>query len=326
MTLFPEKAAVERAVGEALAPLTGHPREVLRDLLENRGKMLRPRLLIVSAVLTGGEKVKEEKALYRAAAAVEMIHTASLVHDDIIDDAALRRGRPALHLLRGRRAAVLAGDLLLARAFALLSGAEDKKRVLRLLARSVALLCRGELCQMNWRCRWDLTRRQYYRIIHLKTAQFIASCCEAGGLLAGASAEERRALREYGANLGQAFQLIDDYADYAGSPYQEGKPAGGDLKQGLATLPLIHLLETRPDYRQKLHAAPPELPPALQETLRKAIGENGSLDYTRAAALHRQEQALRALRLFPDNPARRALVGMAAAVTGRFSDISSISR
>ncbi len=321
MTVFPEMAAVEGAVGEALAPLPHRLQELLRPLVGSGGKMLRPRLLIASAVLTGGDEAKKRKVLYRAAAAVEMIHGASLVHDDIIDEAALRRGHPALHLLRGRRAAVLAGDLLLARAFALLSEPGERAELLKLLGRSVALLCRGELCQMTSRRHWELGRRQYYRIIYLKTAQFIASCCEAGALVAGAPEAERRALRQYGANLGLAFQLVDDYADYADSPYQGGKPAGGDLKQGLATLPLIHLLETRPSCLQALRAAPAELPPELREALRRAAVENGSLDHTRAAALSRQEQALRALRHFPDSAARRDLAAIAKAVTGRFSAI-----
>ncbi|NMD43294.1 MAG: polyprenyl synthetase family protein [Firmicutes bacterium] len=311
-----EMGAVERALGEALAPLPGSPQKLLRELLENRGKMLRPRLLVLCAVLTGGERIKENEVLYRTAAAVEMIHTASLVHDDIIDNASCRRGRPTLHLLRGRKAAILAGDLLLARAFALLSEKGHEAGPLRLMARSVALLCRGELCQAERRHRWDLSERQYYRIIHLKTAQFIASCCEAGGWIAGATAGERRSLRQYGLNLGQAFQLVDDLADYSEAPLQGGKPAGSDLKQGLATLPLIHLLETRPRYRQMLRAASPELPPALLELLRRVVGENGSLDYTLAAARCSKEQALRALQPFPDGAARQALAGAAAAVTG----------
>lgn len=319
MTIFPELAEVEKAIREALDPVPKSLKEILCYLLEKRGKMLRPRLLITCASLAGGEEVRRSKFLFRAAAAVEMIHTASLVHDDIIDEASRRRGQSTLHLRWGRSRATLAGDLLLARAFALLSSPGSEKGLLYLLARSVALLCRGELCQMNRRYCWELTERQYYRIIYLKTAQFIASCCEAGGWIAGASPGQRRALRDYGRNLGQAFQIADDLHDYAGYPQQLGKPVGNDLEQGLATLPLIHLFETRKQYLKMVRMAPPNLalPLDLQRTLREAVNINGSLDYARAAALRMQEKAVQALQLFPAAPERQMLAGMAAAVTGR---------
>ena len=296
-------------------------KEMLGPLLENRGKMLRPRLLIACASLAGGKRVRESEALFRAAAAVEMIHTASLVHDDIIDEAPRRRGQPSLHLAWGRNEATLAGDLLLARAFALLSCPDSSIGLLRLMARSVALLCRGELYQMNQRYRWELTERQYYRLIYFKTAQFMASCCEAGGWIAGASSAQRRALRDYGCNLGQAFQIIDDLYDYVGYPQQLGKPVGQDLKQGLATLPIIHLFKTRKQYLMMVRRAPPNmaLPQELQKTLREAVKMNGSLDYARAAALRRQEKAVRALQFFPPAPERQLLAKMAEAVTGPLS-------
>lgn len=316
--VFTEMDGVEQAIREAFRTVPGYPRGAPGYLLENRGKMLRPRLLLTCFALAAGARKPRGTALFRAAAAVEMIHNASLAHDDILDEALQRRGRAALHLVWGLRPAVLAGDLLLARAFALLSGPGSGAGLLRLMARSVALLCRGELHQMSRRFCWELTENQYYRIIHCKTAQFIASCCEAGGRLAGASPGECRALRRYGLNLGQAFQLMDDWSDYADYPQRLGKPAGNDLKQGLVTLPLIRLFKVRRRYLQMAReAAPaPALTPELRERLGRAVRENGCLGYTHAAARQKQEEALQALQLFPEGPERQALAGMAAAVTG----------
>lgn len=316
---FPGLIEVERVIHDALHPAPGRLGEMVRRLLEYRGKMLRPRLLLACAALAGRGKKYKSDALFEAAAAVEMIHTASLIHDDIIDEAARRRGRETMHLRWGTGRATLAGDLLLARAFNLLSRPGSSKNLLILLARAVSLLCRGEICQMNQRHCWELTERQYYQINYFKTAQFIAACCEAGAWIAEAAPASRRALRHYGLKLGQAFQIVDDILDYTACPDQLGKPSGNDLEQGRATLPLIHLFENQKHYLKLLRMLPVNSAPPreLQKTLREAVKQNGSLDYALATARQKQAEAVSALQHFPEVPERHLLAGIAAALTRR---------
>lgn len=320
MGSFPGLSEVKAVMRNVLYPAPGPLGEIIEQLLGNRGKMLRPRLLLTCAALAACGRKLQSNLLFEAAAAVELIHTASLIHDDIIDEAAWRRSREALHRSWGPGRATLAGDLLLARAFALLSRPGRNKNLLLLLERTVAHLCRGEIYQMDQRYRWDLTENQYYRINYYKTAFFIAACCEAGGLLAGASAGCCRALRHYGLKLGQAFQIVDDILDYAGYPEQLGKPVGNDLEQGRTTLPLIHLFETQKQYLKLVRMLPVNTAPPreLQKTLREAVRKNGSLDYALAAARRKQAEAVKALQQLPAGEERRMLAQIAAELTRHF--------
>ena len=178
-------------IDEALHPLSGCLGKMILQLRENSGKMLRPRLLIACAAMAGGGG-RHGRDLAETAAAVELIHTASLLHDDIIDEAPRRRGGETLHMRWGCGRATQLGDLLLARAFALLSLSGKDRSLLMLMARSVSLLCRGEICQMDQQLCWLLDERRYYRINYFKTAQFISACCEGGARIAGAPAASRR--------------------------------------------------------------------------------------------------------------------------------------
>ena len=310
-------AGIKSVMCEALGFAPRRLGEMVRQVGENSGKLLRPRLLLACAALAGGKGGSGRKRLLEAAAAVELIHTASLIHDDIIDDADRRRGRETLHLRWGAGAATLAGDLLLARAFALLSRPGGDRRLLYLMARAVSLLCRGEIIQMNLKRRWDLSESDYYRINYFKTAQFIAACCEGGACIAGAAAPCRRLLYRFGIKLGQGFQIVDDILDYAACPEQLGKPAGNDLEQGRSTLPLIHLFTCRKDYLKQALMLPPETAPPrdLQEELFRAVRDCGSLDYAAAAARKKQAEALELLHKFPPSPERCLLMEVTAAIT-----------
>jgi geranylgeranyl pyrophosphate synthase len=318
---FPGISEVKTVIRNALYPAPDRLGEIIGRLLENSGKMLRPRLLLACAALAGCGKKLKSNLLFESAAAVELIHTASLIHDDIIDEAASRRGRETLHLSWGPGRATHTGDLLLARAFALLSRPGSNKNLLLLLARTVAHLCRGEIYQMDQRYCWELTERQYYQINYYKTAHFMAACCEAGGWLAGASSPCRRALWHYGLKLGQAFQIVDDILDYTGCPDRLGKPVGNDLEQGRTTLPLIHLFETQKYYLKMVRMLPANTAPPreLQRILREAVKINGSLDYAIAAARKKQAEAVKALLHLPERPERQMLADIAAALTRRLS-------
>lgn len=313
---------VSRVIRRALAPAQGRLGEMIQLLLEGSGKKLRPRLVLGCATLASEGAECKKRSLFKVAAAVEMIHTASLVHDDIIDEARCRRGRETPHLRWGSSRATLAGDFLLSRAFALLSLPGSDIYILRLLTRTVSLLCRGELCQMSRQYCWDLSEDQYYKANYFKTAQFIAACCESGARIAGASAARRRALHRFGLKLGQAFQIVDDLLDYAGYPAQMGKPAGNDLEQGRATLPLIHLFATQNRYLKLVQAMPQNspLPLRIQEVLREAVKHNGSMEYAFAAARKKQEEAVKALQQFPPSPERQLLTEQTLSLTAAFSE------
>lgn len=321
----PRLSEVKKVIQDSLHPAPGRLEDMVRLLLERSGKMLRPRLLLACAALAGEDGVRQSKALVEAAAAVEMIHTASLVHDDIIDEADRRRGGETMHLRWGPRRAVMAGDLLLAHAFDLLSRPGRNKNVLILLARAVSLLCLGEITQMNMSCCWEITERQYYQVNHLKTAQLIAACCEAGGWLKGAPEGRRRLLRLFGLKLGQTFQMVDDILDYTGYPGQMGKPAGRDLEQGWVTLPLIHLLKTQNHFLRLLRSLPPDSAPPreLQEALREEANRGGSLHYALAAARQKQAEAVRLLHQFAPSAERRQLTEITAALTAGFTEETS---
>ncbi len=316
-TGYPGMIEVKNAMHEALAPAPRRLGEMVRQIGEKSGKMLRPRLLLACAALVEGDSGYGCTGLPEAAAAVELIHTASLIHDDIIDDAELRRSKETLHLRWGTGAATLAGDLLLASAFALLSRPGSDGKLLSLLARTVSLLCRGEITQMQQRGRWDLTESEYYRINYFKTAQFIAACCEGGACIAGAAISCRCLLHKFGIRLGQGFQIVDDILDYTAGPEQMGKPAGNDLEQGRSTLPLIHLFNRRKEYLKMVLVLSRERIPTrdLREKLSTAMHENGSLAYAAAAARRKQDEALELLQQFPSSRERLLLAEIAESVT-----------
>ncbi|HEY2178285.1 MAG TPA: polyprenyl synthetase family protein [Caulobacteraceae bacterium] len=203
-------------------------------LINAGGKRLRPLLTVAASRLAGGSG---EGAL-KLAAAVEFIHTATLLHDDVVDASQLRRGKTAAHLVWGAPPAVLVGDFLFARAFELMveTGAMG---ALEILARASRVIAEGEVLQMSRAHDLDLDQETYLEIITAKTAALFAAAAEAGAVSAGAPQAKARALRAYGENLGLAFQLADDALDYSGAAETLGKNAGDDFREGKATLPLI---------------------------------------------------------------------------------------
>lgn len=203
-------------------------------LINAGGKRLRPLMTVAAARLAGGE----DDASLKLAAAVEFIHTATLLHDDVVDASQLRRGKVAAHLIWGAPSSVLVGDFLFARAFELMveTGA---LRSLQILARASRVIAEGEVLQLTRAHDVDLDQTTYLQIIQAKTAELFASAAEAGAVCAGADDVRAGALRAYGENLGLAFQLADDALDYGGATEFLGKNAGDDFREGKATLPLI---------------------------------------------------------------------------------------
>lgn len=318
LTTLPELREVDQVICESVRTRSAALQEMMDHLFSKGGKKLRPMLVFLAAgLLVQKRSPQKHEALLKTAAAVELIHTASLVHDDIIDGAAQRRGNQTLHCRWDDHTAALAGDFLLARAFDLLCSLEQKDKLLPLLARSVALLCQGETRQLSKSFDWDISEQEYLRCNYLKTSQFLAVCCEAGGQIMPALPFQLRALREYGFNLGQAFQIVDDILDYSEQPQKLGKPIGSDLNNGVITLPLIYLLRSKKRYRGMLRSVLSHrggLFPVIEAQLRRAVKASDVLQEASLKAARCLETAQAVLRSFPAGPARGMLDRLAEAV------------
>ncbi len=240
-----EIATVDLAMREDLQALV-NKKQIATDLLEvlehallNGGKRIRPLLCILTARLCS----TPGKEIYPLAIAFEYLHVATLLHDDVIDHADTRRGRPAVNKLFGLTAAILAGDFLHARSMFLV-GTLGGRRCLDLICRSTEAMVAGEFLQLSNVHNLNQSENNYFSVINGKTALFIGSICETGGIFAGADNSKIQALRQYGANLGLAFQIQDDLLDYLGDSAKTGKEVGNDFYEGKMTLPLIHALAT----------------------------------------------------------------------------------
>jgi len=206
------------------------------------GKRIRPAVLLMASRLSGYQG--DRAVLY--AAVVEFIHTATLVHDDIIDDSDLRRGRLAVHSRWGNDITVLLGDYLYIKSMAL-ALTHDTLDIVRVLCDVTLKMIEGELYQLTKNGDADITEEEHFDIIRRKTAYLFGGCGQIGGMLGNVSSEQEQALREYGFNLGITFQLVDDLLDFTGDTRAVGKPVGGDLREGKVTLPLIHMMRQSPD-------------------------------------------------------------------------------
>jgi geranylgeranyl pyrophosphate synthase len=270
--------------------------------LDAGGKRLRPMLVLLCAGPRGGE------GAVRAAAATELVHMATLVHDDVLDDAPLRRGLPTVAATSGRERAVAAGDLLFSRAFALLAEAGDARAVALLAEASVAL-ARGELAQRHDAFDLAVSEERYLDRCRLKTARLFECAC-----LLGRDDEQ---LREFGAGIGLAFQLLDDVLDVSGPPERTGKARGTDLLDGTITLPLIEAGKSDPGIREvDLHA----LDAAGAEAVCERIEATGALERVRARALQLVAGAKAALERSAFEPEQRQLLSLVAdGVVQRYS-------
>lgn len=237
-----ESAALEKAMREDLFEALDGKDPLLAEVIEyalfGGGKRIRPLLATLSARVCG----RSDLAVYRLAAAFEYLHVATLIHDDVIDHARERRGRPSVVNQYGLASAILAGDWLHARSMYLVGrfGGQDE---LEVFCRSTTGMVDGEFLQLRYVADCDVTEQQYYDVIHRKTALLIESTCEIGAIFGGSNMAERSALATYGHKLGIAFQVVDDLLDYLGDTASTGKKTGNDFIEGKITLPLIHAME-----------------------------------------------------------------------------------
>lgn len=302
---LPELNMVERKLDKALYSGSPFIRELSTRMLKG-GKRLRPLLIILSASFYPHSKA----SLVETCAAVELIHTASLVHDDIIDEGDKRRGMPTINNQWGNSMAVLTGDFLFARAFELLTRCREYQ-ILELMTESISLMCEGEVEQAHQAWSTGKKEEDYLEQVYKKTAFFISACCRAGGLLVGMPQEEMDSLSCYGLHLGYAYQITDDLLDCS-SPRVTGKPAGKDLAQGVINLPLILLLGN-PLYGDKVKAIIKEghISPDSRDYINYALGESGALEGCRDKARERVRWARESLKSMPAGFPREALEGLA---------------
>jgi octaprenyl-diphosphate synthase len=286
-----------------------------RYVLRSGGKRVRPLLVLLAARLCG---YRGERAV-PLASIVEFIHTATLLHDDVVDNADLRRGKESANAVWGNEASVLVGDFLFSKSFSLMV-ADGDLRVLRAMSDATTRMAEGEVLELLKTSDLETLEQEYLEVVTNKTAVLLAAACEIGGLLGGAGDDRIAALRGYGMELGVAFQLLDDCLDYVGDQEAFGKEVGIDLAEGKITLPLIHALrQCTPEERALVQAAldKDEISPEDLQGVSRLIASYGGIDFTRAQARERIARAKALLACFPPCVEREALEAVADYVVNR---------
>ncbi len=292
----------------------GEPPELtpfLSHLRTCRGKMLRPGMVLLAGECCG----TLTPAHLQVAAMVEMMHHATLLHDDVIDEGHTRRGVPTANCLWGNESAVLLGDFLLSQVFRM--AAELDSAVARILAQTAARVCEGELRQTLQQCNWQLSEPQYLEIITEKSASFFGGCCRLGAMLSQAPDEQIESLARFGLLAGIAFQITDDLLDIAGDENHTGKTVQSDLAKDKPTLAVIHLLRAVDASHKPGVLALLEPSNDSRDELLAALERSGSLRYARGVAADHVAQAVRALENVPPGPAREALLETARFMSNR---------
>lgn len=283
--------------------------DIGQHLVQAGGKRLRPALYLISA--KGLQKDVDPGRAILVAAAIELIHMATLVHDDVIDHASTRRGIPTANARWGNHPSVLAGDYLFAKAFALLSQANES-RVVKELSDVVCSLCEGEILQASTAFLADQSEEDYSVRIAKKTADFLAASCQLGAAAAGMEDAAVQAMRRYGYLVGMAFQVTDDILDFTASATQLGKPVGGDLAQGIITLPVIRALEVSP-HREELRAAivAGDMSETVLSRCLAIVKDCDAIEYSYSKVQAQLQEAISQLPVSLDSEARRALMAVA---------------
>jgi octaprenyl-diphosphate synthase len=290
-----EVAAINQALVANLQTHVPLIAEVGRHILLSGGKRIRPLLFILAARMCGCRSDQ----LHGFSTVFEYLHAATLLHDDVIDAASVRRGASTANTIWGNQAVILVGDFLLAKALSLAVTA-DKLKVLQVLSQATTMMAEGEILQLLHAGNLGITEAEYFEVITRKTAILMSAACQIGGILGGAPAAQEEALTQMGLNLGVTFQVVDDILDYTGDERQLGKEVCADLREGRITLPLIHALaQAEPGDRSRLGVIAEDLTPALAPELRALIDKYRSLDYARAVARSYTLKAQENLSTFP---------------------------
>jgi octaprenyl-diphosphate synthase len=308
-----DMAEVDRVIAQRLdsdVPLVGN---VSQYIISAGGKRIRPALLLLMAGALGYTDAQR----YNLAAVVEFIHTATLLHDDVVDESTLRRGRPTANESFGNPASVLVGDFLYSRAFQMMVDSGEM-RIMRVLAEATNVIAEGEVLQLMNMHDASLDEAGYLRVIRSKTAKLFEASTRLAAILAKSTPDVEAACANYGQALGTAFQVIDDVLDYDGDAKELGKNLGDDLREGKNTLPLIIAMQRGTSaQRQTIQSAIENGEMDALNDIIEIVRSTGALDATRAAANAEAERAITALSLLPPSPYRDAMHALAAQLLDR---------
>jgi octaprenyl-diphosphate synthase len=298
--------AVNTVIRERLHSEVALVNQIAEYIISAGGKRIRPVLVLLVANAYGYKGT----AHHELAAVVEFIHTATLLHDDVVDESGMRRGRETANALFGNAASVLVGDFLYSRSFQMMVGLNNM-RVMQILSDATNVIAEGEVLQLLNMHDPDVNEEAYLKVIRSKTAKLFEAAAQLGALVAGATDKQIEAAGEYGRSLGTAFQLIDDVLDYAGDAAEIGKNVGDDLREGKPTLPLIWLMENGSAAERKLVRSCIENGDEEQfDAVLSAITSSGALDYTRDAANEQAQRARSAIRDLPDSVFKDSLLAL----------------
>ena len=290
-------------------------RKVGEYVLASGGKRIRPAMLLLAARLC---EYQGNQAI-PLASVVEFIHTATLLHDDVVDSATLRRGLASANTLWGNEASVLIGDFLFSKSFSLMVAAGSLD-VLRVMSKATTVIAEGEVLQLLYTGEVDLTEEQYIEVVRAKTAVLLSAACQCGAILGGVSPEQEQALADFGMELGIAFQLMDDILDYTASKEEFGKSIGHDLEEGKLTLPLIHALRGCNEEERGAVVSiieKDELTPEDFQLVSGLVQNYGGIEYTVEKARDCVANCAGHLSCFPDNSCKAALLDLAEYVVTR---------
>lgn len=306
------ESCFEQELKSSIAPVN----QLVAHVSKFRGKMLRPMLVLLSG-LAAGKDTKLNNSHITLATVVEMVHMATLVHDDILDGAEVRRRGATIHYLHGNEAAVLLGDYLISHAFHLCSSLHSQEYA-RLVGHATNVVCEGELTQNFNRNNWHLTEETYYDIIYRKTAALTEVCCKLGAMVTTEDQRAVTALAAYGKFAGMAFQIIDDVLDLVGEQKTVGKTLGSDIEKGKLTLPMLHFLKhAAPQHRDLLIDLLGSQDTDRGDRVRQLVAPSPSIAFARDKAEEFVNRAIDSLKELPETDARTVLAEMAHFITAR---------
>ena len=305
-TIAADMQAVDAVIRRQLQSEVPLVNQIAEYIISAGGKRIRPVLVLLMANAWGVRSTHH----HQLAAVVEFIHTATLLHDDVVDESSLRRGRETANALFGNAASVLVGDFVYSRAFQMMVSIDDM-RVMRILADATNVIAEGEVLQLLNMHDPDVTEERYLQVIRSKTAKLFEAAAEIGALVAGASDSGIAAAAEYGRSIGTAFQLVDDVLDYSGNAATTGKNIGDDLREGKPTLPLIYLMEHGTAAQRTLVRSCIETGDEQHfDEILSLITSSGALEYTTQRATAAAGVARGALASLPDNQFKNALLDL----------------
>ncbi|MCS0810200.1 octaprenyl diphosphate synthase [Massilia agilis] len=305
--------AVNRVIRLRLHSEVSLVNQIAEYIISAGGKRIRPVLVLLLANAYGYRGT----AHHELAAVVEFIHTATLLHDDVVDESSMRRGRQTANAMFGNAASVLVGDFLYSRSFQMMVSLNNM-RVMQILSDATNVIAEGEVLQLLNMHDPDVTQESYLTVIRSKTAKLFEAAAQLGALVAGANDAQIEAAGEYGRSLGTAFQLIDDVLDYAGDAAEIGKNVGDDLREGKPTLPLIYLMEYgTPEQRELVRSCIENGDEQHFDAVLAAVTSSGALDYTRREAIVAAERAANAIADLPESEFKQSLLQLCSFAVDR---------